>query len=141
MARAARRALDQLVAGHGEDAPLGHAADDVHGATDALAQDGDRARRAQLAHQLHVTDVDAELERRRRHDRAQLARLQAPLDGEPGALGQRAVMGRDHALAEERLEIVRHALAHAPTGHEHQRRLVRHDQLAEPGVDVLPGLA
>ena len=63
------------------------------------------------------------------------------LDAEPGALGERAVVRGDDALAEQRLEIVRHALAHAPRRHEDQRRLVRADERAQPRVHVLPRLA
>src|SRR2546422_5034801 len=49
----------------------------------ALQQRRDRARRADLAHQVHRADVDPELERRRRHERLELALLEPRLGVEP----------------------------------------------------------
>ena len=69
-----RDAIDQLVAAAREDAALGHAADRVVGAADALQEHRDAARRAELAHELHVADVDAELERGGGHHDLELSR-------------------------------------------------------------------
>ena len=69
-----RGALDQLVAAERQQPALGYAADGVIGSADPLQKGGDRARRAELAHQLDLADVDAELERRGRDQRAQRAR-------------------------------------------------------------------
>ena len=67
--RQQRRAFDQVVARLGKQAALRRAMDGVAGAADALQQRGDAPRRSDLAHQIDVADVDAELERRRRdHD-------------------------------------------------------------------------
>ena len=58
-----RRAFDQIVARQREQPPLRRAADRVAGAPDALQEGRDRARRAELADQIDIADVDAELER------------------------------------------------------------------------------
>ena len=65
-------------------AALRQRAHPVAGAPDALQRDRDRARRADLAHQVHRADVDAQFERRRRHHRAQFAGFQ-PLLRPPAA--------------------------------------------------------
>ena len=62
-----RHAIHQLIAAARKDASLRHAADRVVGATDALQEYGNRTRRAQLAHQFDVADVDAQLQRRGGH--------------------------------------------------------------------------
>ena len=80
-----RRAFDQFVARQRKQPPLRRAADRVAGAADALQEAGDRARRAELAHQIDVADVDAEFERGGRHQRLQLAVLQPLLGVEPHA--------------------------------------------------------
>ena len=51
----------------GKMRPFGTPPHGVIGAADALQEHRDAARRAELAHQLDVADVDAELERRRGH--------------------------------------------------------------------------
>ena len=73
---------------------LGLPADRVTGAPRALQEGRDRARRAELADQLDVADVDAELERSGGHERPQFAALQALLGVEvaapwPGCRGAR----------------------------------------------------
>src|SRR5260370_826822 len=57
------------------------------------------------------------------------------------ALARAAVVRRAEALPDQRLEIVRPALAHAPRRHEDQRRLVLVDERAAALVPVLPRLA
>ena len=61
-------ALHQLVARQREEDALRHRAEPVAGAADALQQRGERARRAEVADEVDVADVDAELERRGRDD-------------------------------------------------------------------------
>ncbi len=71
--------LDQLVEGEREDAALRHAVGPVARAPHALEQGRDRTGRADLHDQVDVADVDPELERRRRDEDAQRARLEALL--------------------------------------------------------------
>ena len=88
-----RRALDQLVARQREQPALGRAADGVARAADALQEARDRARRAELADEVDVADVDAELQRgggdqrlaARRASAAARRRAAAPWPGCRGA--------------------------------------------------------
>jgi hypothetical protein len=57
------RALDEIVAREREDPALRHAMMVCPGAADALQEGGDAVRRGDLAHEVDVADVDAELER------------------------------------------------------------------------------
>src|SRR5206468_1721354 len=90
-----RRAFDELVAREREEAALGRAVDGMAGAPDALQEARDRARRAELADEVDLADIDAELERGGRHQRLQGAALQALLGVEPLLLRHAAVMRGD----------------------------------------------
>ena len=61
----------------GNRRPFGSAGDGVAGAADALQERGDAVRRADLADEIDVADVDAELERRGRDQRLERARSSA----------------------------------------------------------------
>ena len=110
------------------------------GAADALQEAGNRARRAQLAHQVDLADVDAQLQRGRRHQRLELAALQAPLGVQPVLLRHAAVVRGDQLLAQPRRQLARHAFGHAPRVDEDERGAVLLDQLGEAFVDLLPHL-
>ena len=94
-----RRAFDEIVARQREKPAFGRAAQAVTGASDALQQGCDGPRRAELTDQIHVTDVDAELERCGRDESLELAALQARLRREAQLLRQAAVVRRDQRLA------------------------------------------
>ena len=123
-----------------EDA-LGHAAPRVVGAAHALQERGDGARRAHLADELHRPDVDAELERRRGHERAQVAGAQARLGALAAIRGEAAVVRRDLVGAEPLAEHVREALGEPPRVHEHERRAVVADVLRDAVDDLAELLA
>ena len=125
-----RGAVDELVAAAREDAALGHAAHRVVGAADALQEHRDAARRAELADELHVADVDAELERGRGHHDLELAGLQALFGVEARFLGQAAVVRGHVCLTEPLGQVARDALHHAARVREHQRGVVLVDELA-----------
>ena len=57
-----RGALDQLVTGEREQPALGGSADGVAGPAHSLQEGRDPAGSAQLGNQIHMTDIDAELE-------------------------------------------------------------------------------
>ena len=61
------RALHQFVAGEGHQPPLGHTIHPVTGASHPLQQPRDATGRTELAHQVHLADVDTQLQRRRGH--------------------------------------------------------------------------
>ena len=120
-----RGALHQIVARQRKQPPLGRAADRVAGPSDTLQEAGDRARRAELAHEIHVADVDAELERCGRHQRLELAALQPLLGGQPQLLRHAAVMRRDLLLAEALRQMARDPLREAARVDEDERRAMR----------------
>ena len=78
-------ALDQLVARQRKEVALGRAVDRMARAADPLQEAADRARRADLADEVDVADVDAELERGGGDQRLQLAVLQPLLGGRAAA--------------------------------------------------------
>jgi len=59
--------LGQVIAGQGEQSALGSSRQDMAGATDPLQQGGDGPWRTELAHQVDIADVDAELQGCGRH--------------------------------------------------------------------------
>ncbi len=67
-------------------------------AADALQQDREASRRADVADNIDVADVDAELQRGGRDDHGILTGLELFLDFETGFARQTAVMGADLAL-------------------------------------------
>ena len=136
-----RRAFDQIVARQRKEPPLGRAADRVAGAADALQEGRDRARRAELADEVDVADVDAELERGGRDQRLEFAALEPLLGREAELLGHAAVMRGDRVLAEPLGELAGDALGHAARVDEHERRAVLLDELGEAPIDLRPHVA
>ena len=137
-----RRAFDQLIARGREDAPfgLGRVLDLMAGAADALQRNGDRSRRADLTDEIDRADVDAELERCRRHHRLELSGLELLFRGQPQLARQAAVMRKHRVFAQPLGQIVGDALGQPPGVDEHQRRLVLGDQGGDAVVDLLPHL-
>ena len=108
-----RRAFDEIVARHREHPALRRAGNRVAGSADPLQQRGDPVRRSDLADQVDVADVDAELERRRRDERPQRAGLQPRLRIEALLLREAAVMRRHGVFAEALAQVPRQPLRHA----------------------------
>src|SRR5262249_6418361 len=133
---AERRALDQLVAGGREEAPLRHRAARVARAPDPLEQGRDAARRAELTHELDGAAVDAELERGRRDEHREVPRAQPLLDPRAALLRQAAVVRGDAALADLLAELVRDALGEAPRVAEHERGAVLRRELRDALEDL-----
>ena len=134
-------ALDQLVAGEREEPALRRAVHGVPRAADPLEEGGDAARRAQLADEIDMADVDAELQRGGGDQRLELPRLEPLLRVEPGLLGQAAVVRGHRVLAQPLGEVARDPLRQAAGVHEDERGPVRLDQLGQPVVDLVPDLA
>ncbi len=133
-----RGAFDELVARLREQPCLGRAADGMAGAAGALQERGDRARRAELAHEVDVADVQPQLQRRRGHQHLQLAALEPLLGIQPELAREAAVVGGDGLLAEQVAQVARGALGHAARVDEDQRGAVLRDQLHDALVDLLP---
>ena len=138
--REERRALDQVIARQRKQSSLRSAAHRVTGAADALQECRDRARRAELTDEVHLADVDPELEGCGGDERAQLAALQPALCREAGFLRHAAVVGGDVLLAEPLGEMPRDALGLPPGVDEHERRPVLAHELRQAVVDLRPHL-
>ena len=110
-------------------------------APDALQQARDRARRAELAHQVDIADIDAELERSGRDQRFQRTGLQPLFGVEALLLGEAAVMRGHPVGAEPFRQLPRHPLGEAAGVDEDQGRAMRLDQLGQPVVNLLPDFA
>ena len=85
-------AFHQIVARYRKQAPLRQAADHVTRAPDTLKQSGYRTRRRDLTHEVHVPDVDAELQGCGSDQRFQLTALQLLLGFEALLARKTAVM-------------------------------------------------
>ena len=131
-------ALEQVVPGQRVEDALGDRAQPVPRAPHPLQQGGDGAGRADVAHQFHVADVDAQLQRRGGHHHRHLRGLELLLGFEPGLAGEAAVVGQHLALAEPVGELVRHPFHQPPGVHEHQRGAVALDLLHDAVVDLGP---
>ncbi len=90
---------------------------------------------ADLADQLDVADIDAQLQRGGGHQHLQFAALEALLGVEAQLLGQAAVVRGHRLLAEPVGEMARDPLGHAPRVDEHQGGAVRAGQFGEAVVD------
>src|SRR6185369_9468401 len=129
-----RGALDEVVAREREDAALGHAADEMARAADALEEGGDAVRRRDLAPEIQVADVDAELQRCGRDEYLELALAQAMLGVQAHLLREASVVRRDIFRSEALRKLVRHALGEAPRVDRDERRPMLFDQLDQPVV-------
>ena len=110
------------------------------GAPHPLEKARDGARGAQLADEIDLADVDAELQGGRRHQRLQLAPLQPLLGIQPLLAGEAAVMGGDIRLAQTFGEMPGHPLGQPAGIDEDEGGAMALDQLGEPAVELLPDL-
>ena len=95
------------------------------GSADALQERRDPVRRADLADEIDVADVDAQLERGGGDERAQRAGLEPRFRVEARLFRQAAVMRRDRVFAQPFAQVPRQALGHPPRVHEDERRAMR----------------
>ena len=128
------RGLQEFVAGQREEHALGHAPEPVTGAAHPLQECRKRARRADVADQVDMSDVDAEFKRSGGDDDRHIARLELPLGGETDALVEAAVVCGDLVHAEFLPESVRDAFDQAPGVHEHDCRSVHGGEFDDPVV-------
>ena len=125
----------------GKSRALGCPLHRVVGPPRALQEGRNRPRRAELADEIDVADVDPELERRGGHERPQFAALQALLGEKTPLLGQAAVVRGDEFPADQLGQVARHALGHAPRVDEDERGAMLARELGKPQVDLPPDIA
>ena len=117
-------AFRQFVAGEGKQAALGLAADRVAGAANSLEQNADGPGRANLAYEVDVADVYAQLQRSSGYADFHLPGLQFLLGVEPDFTRQAAVVGDHRLLAEAFTQLVRDPLHEAAGVDEDKGRFV-----------------
>ena len=110
-------------------------------APDPLQEARDRAGRADLADQVDVADVDAELERGGRDQRLQLTPLEALLGLQAVLPGEAAVVRAHQAFVEALGQLAGDPLGQPARVDENERGGVRLDQLGEAVVDLPPDVA
>ncbi|MNO99430.1 hypothetical protein D3C76_911990 [compost metagenome] len=110
------------------------------GAANPLQERGDGAGRSDLADQVDIADVDAQLQRGGGHQHLQLAILQPLLGVQAQLLGQAAMVRGDRLLAQPIAEVTGQALGQAPSVDEHQGRAVLAGQCRQAIVDQVPDI-
>jgi hypothetical protein len=133
-------ALHQLVARGREETAFGGPPEGMARAADPLEEAAHATRRLELADEVDRADVDPELERGGRDQRAQAAGLQALLQFQAALARQAPVVRADVLVAQPLRQVVRGALGKPARVHEDQRGAVLLDQHREAVVDVLPVL-
>ena len=132
------RGFEEVAAVLREDLARARLADLVPGPPDALQAARDRTRRLDEHDEIDRAHVDAELEARRRDDRAQPARLQLGLDLHPLLARQRPVVRAHEFFAREFVEVAGEPFGHAARVAEHDRGAVRADEFEDARVHVRP---
>ena len=133
-------AFEKIVRGHREEAALGRRVEAMAGAADPLDRGGNRFRGIELADQLDRADVDAQLQRRGRNDRLQLAALE-PLLGEQALLAREAAVMRHHGVgAKALLQVEGDPLGPSAGQSEDESGAMLRDQARDLVVHRLPVL-
>ena len=133
-----RGALDELVERQRKEPTLRDAREGVAGAADPLQERRDRPRGADLDDEVHVADVDSELERGRGHQRPEPARLEALLGVEAALPREAAVVARHSIRAEALRELSGQPLGHLARVDEDERRPVLPHERVDACVDLVP---
>ena len=131
-------ALQEFVAGGGEEAAVGAQTEGVAGAADALEQRRDAAGGADLTDEIDGADVNAELQGGGGDEGAQVAGLEALFDVEAALPGDAAVVARDSLLPEALGQLLGDALGEGAGVDEDEGGAVRADELGEAVEDVPP---
>ena len=134
------RALHEVVAAQGEEASLRGRLDPMPGAADPLQEGRDVAGRAELADEVDVADVDAELERRGGDEEGEGAALEALLGLEPPLAREAPVVGGDLLLAEALGEGAGGAFGEPARVREDEGRAVLAGEGSDAVVDLVPHL-
>ena len=135
-----RRALHEVVPAQGEESALRGRVDPVPGAPDPLQEGRDVAGGPELAHEVDVADVDAELERGGGDEEGEGPALQALLRLEPAFAREAAVVGGHLPLAEPFGEGAGGPLHEAPGVGEDEGGAVLAGERGDAVVDLFPHL-
>ena len=100
----------------------------------------DRTRRAQLAHEVHVTDVDAEFQRCGRDQALEFAGLEPLLGTQAMFPGERSVVRGYIFFTDAIAQVLGGTLGQSARVDEYQRGFVFIDERCEPVVQFLPDL-
>jgi hypothetical protein len=133
-----RGAGDEIAAELRHDDAARRRADLMAGASDALHARRDGRRRLDLNDEIDRAHVDAQLQRRRRHERRQPSRLQRVLDLHALCARDGTVMRGDERLARQFVQRAGKPFRESPRVHEDQRRRMRLDQLEQPRMNGRP---
>ena len=133
-----RRAFDQFVARQRKQPSLRRSFHRVARTPDALQERRDRARRAELADQIDIADIDAELQRSGGDQHLQGAALEPLFGVQPQFLGHAAVVGGDMFFAEAVRQLPGDALRHSAGVDEDERGAMLLRQRRDPFVDLRP---
>ena len=134
------RTLDQFIPGGGKEASLRSGSEPMSRAAHPLEGDRDGTGRAELADQVHRTDVDPELEGGGRDDGPDLPGLEPALGLEPHLPGEAPVMGEYGPRGKPFAQIVGQPLRQPAGIHEHEGGVVFLDEGGDPVPDVLHDL-
>ena len=110
------------------------------GSPHPLQEERDSPRAPELHHQVHRTDVDAQLERGSGDHRPQLAPLELLLGREPELARHASVVRRHRPRPETVAEVMGDALSELAGVGEDERRPVLGGELHQPVVDLAPHL-
>ena len=110
------------------------------GTAGALQESGDGTRRADLADQIHVADVDAQFQRRGGHQCPQLTALQPLFRVEALVTRKAAMMRGDVLRAQPFRQMARRPFGQAARVDEDERSAMFIHQRGEPVVDLRPHL-
>ena len=97
-------------------------------------------RRANLADQIHVADVNPQFERCRCHEGAQPSGFESRLRVEAQLFREAAVVRGDGILAQPIAQVTGQPLGHPSRVHEDERRAMPLDECREPIVIFIPDL-
>ena len=86
--------------------------------TDSLKQHANRTRRANLAHQVDRSDVDAQLEGRRRHAELHISLFELHFRVSPPLVRHASVMGDDVILSQLLRKLMRQSFDEPASVHE-----------------------
>ena len=136
-----RHALDKIVARGRKHPALRRAGHRVSRSTHTLQERCDAMWRSNLAHEVDVTDVYSEFQRRRGDERLERAALEPRFRVEPPLFRQASVVCGHCLVAKAVAEVASQALGKTAGIDEHERRAMCSHEIGEAVVVLLPDLA